>query len=215
MQTFQTQIETLYFKDAFPLIKGNFEDFKIILRGALEAVLFASLTILVTNRIKKPVIELNRYILNPERIINQSLWLGIVYLILYLSFGYFIAWQSEKLRLFYGGPAQFNSFMDQMKNILLEKPEIPFFQYCRGVLWIACLLPIFKGFMGGRKEGINYLLCSIPWSITYGSTCFANPLMPSQVSCYHFFEVSVSNAIFGSLVAFTIPDNQLARQLIE
>jgi hypothetical protein len=34
---------------------------------------------------------------------------------------------------------------------------------------------------------------------------FPNPLMPSSVSIYHFWEVSISNAIFGALCAWFVP----------
>ena len=34
----------------------------------------------------------------------------------------------------------------------MVKPEMPFFQYARGILWTLCLIPLFKGFNGERVE---------------------------------------------------------------
>jgi hypothetical protein len=46
-QVFQTQIETAYFLDAFPLLDGNFEVYRLILRGAITSALFVLLVTLL------------------------------------------------------------------------------------------------------------------------------------------------------------------------
>lgn len=54
-QVFQTQIETAYFLYAFPLLDGNFEVYRLILRGAITSALFVLLiTLFVDGFTRKP-----------------------------------------------------------------------------------------------------------------------------------------------------------------
>lgn len=204
VQTFQTQIETGYFISAFPLLKGTFEVYKIIFRGLLSSILFATLVTIITGGFKKRVKALRNFSFPAERCIKIAACLGVVYFVLYFIFGYYIAFQSQTLRSFYGVTGQLPSFFETMKNSFLEKPEIPFFQYCRGVLWIICLYPIMKGFTGKKTELI--ILSGLFFAlIPTVQLLFPNPLMPAGVAVYHFFEVAISTGIFGAATAWLIP----------
>jgi hypothetical protein len=203
-QTFQTQIETAYFLSAFPLLHGNFEVYRLFLRGAITSALFASLvTLIVGGFSRKPRAE-TKFTVHADQFVKAGVWLGVVYFILYILFGYYVAWQSQGLRVFYGGPTELNSFADQILTTLMNKPELPFFQYVRGILWIVCLIPLFIRFTGGRVELVllsAFALGLLPTS----QLAFGNPLMPPEVSLYHFWEVSISTGIFGALCAVFIP----------
>jgi hypothetical protein len=203
-QTFQTQIETAYFLNAFPLLHGNFEVYRLTLRGATTSAVFALLvTLIVGGFSRKPRAE-TKFAFRADQFLKAAAWLGAVYFILYILFGYYVAWQSHELRVFYGGPATLNSFTDQILTTLMSKPEIPFFQYARGIVWIACLIPLFKSFTGGRAELI--LLSALALALLpTAQLAFANPLMPEEVSLYHFWEVSISTGIFGALCAWFVP----------
>lgn len=202
-QVFQTQIETAYFLPAFPLLHGNFEVYRIILRGAITSALFALVvTLLVGGFSRKPRAESN-FTVHANQFVKAGAWLGAVYFVLYILFGYYVAWQSQELRVFYGGPAELNSFANQILTTLMSKPEMPFFQYVRGILWIVCLIPLFKSFTGGRVELVAlsfFALALLPTA----QLAFANPLMPAEVSLYHFWEVSISTGIFGALCAWFV-----------
>jgi hypothetical protein len=203
-QIFQTQIETAYFLPAFPLLHGNFEVYRLFLRGGITSALFALLiTLIIGGFSSKPRAESN-FTFQVERFVKAGIWLGLVYFILYILFGYYVAWQSQELRIFYGGPAELNSFANQILTTLMNKPELPFFQYARGILWIVCLIPIFKSFTGSHVELIllsAFALALLPTA----QLAFANPLMPAEVSLYHFWEVSISTGLFGALCAWFIP----------
>ena len=203
VQTFQTQIETAYFISGFPLLKGNFETYMLILRGAMGALIFAGLSVLISLLIRSKA-QLKTFDTSTDRIVRKALWLNAVYVILYMLFGYFVAWQSREVRLFYGGPEHLNSLFGQWRNSLIDMPELPFFQYCRGFLWIGCLVPFFRGFTGGRRE-LVILSALILGLIPTVQLFYPNPLMPSGVSVYHFVEVTVSNGIFGAITAWLIP----------
>jgi len=203
-QTFQTQIETGYFLSAFPLLHNNFELYRLILRGFITSAVFAALVVLIVGGFSRKPRPATNFTINTDQAIKHSSWLAVVYIILYMLFGYFVAWQSQELRLFYGGPAQLNSFVDQWMITLMGKPELPVFQYFRGILWILCLIPLFKGFSGKRVELI--ILSGLALGLLpTAQLAFPNPLMPAGVSLYHFWEVSISTGIFGALCAWFVP----------
>ncbi|MCL4529733.1 MAG: hypothetical protein M1282_09980 [Chloroflexi bacterium] len=204
VQTFETQIETAYFISAFPLLHGNFEVYHLILRGLITSFLFTLLVTSITGGFSRKPREANKFEVNADHAVKVSAWLAVVYIALYMLFGYFVAWQSQELRLFYGGPAQLNSFVDQWATTLMGKPELPVFQYFRGVIWILCLIPLFKGFTGKRVELIVVSALALGLLPT-AQLAFANPLMPAGVSYYHFWEVSISTGIFGALCAWFVP----------
>jgi hypothetical protein len=108
------------------------------------------------------------------------------------------------VRLFYGGPAQLNSFFDQLRSTLMASPEFPAFQYFRGCLWLLCLIPLFAAFSGGRRELtlLSFLVLALLPAI---ALVYPNPLMPAGVSLRHFWEVSISTGIYGALCASFVP----------
>lgn len=201
---FQTQIETGYFISAFPLLQGNFEVYHLILRGLVTSVLFTGLVTLIAGGFGKAPRPAPNFAVNAERAIMHGAWLAAVYVALYMLFGYFVAWQSQELRMFYGGPAQLNSAVDQWLITLINKPELPVFQYFRGVIWILCLIPLFVGFSGKRVELVILSALALGLLPTV-ELSFPNPLMPASVSYFHFWEVSISTAIFGALCAWFVP----------
>jgi hypothetical protein len=203
-QTFMTQIETGYFISAFPLLHGNYELYHLVLRGFLTSALFTLLVTWMVGGFSKKPRPLAVFMVPARAAVKTGAWLAVVYVALYMFFGYYVAWQSQELRLFYGGPAQLNSFTAQWGASLMTRPELPVFQYFRGVLWILCLVPLFIGFTGKRMELVILSALALGLLPT-AQLAFANPLMPATVSAYHFVEVSISTGIFGGLCAWFVP----------
>lgn len=203
-QTFQTQIETGYFLSAFPLLHGNFELYNIILRGLLSSLTSALLIVLLVGGFSRKPREASYFSVHAGQALKAGSWLAAAYLVLYLLFGYYVAWQSQEVRLFYGGPAQLNSFASQWAATLMARPEFPVFQYFRGFLWLACLIPLFMGFSGKRLELVVLSALALAYLPTAQLT-FPNPLLPAGVSLAHFWEVSISTGIFGALCAWFVP----------
>jgi hypothetical protein len=203
-QVFMTQIETAYFLSAFPLLHNNFQVYNLIWRGLLTSLFFSVLVTLIGGGFsRKPRLQAN-FTVSSSTAVRHGAWLALVYLILYMLAGYFVAWQVRELRLFYGGPAELNGFFEQWASTAMVKPEFPVFQYFRGILWILCLVPLFMGFSGRRLELVilsGLALALLPTA----QLAFANPLMPAAVSLGHFWEVSISTGIFGMLCAWFIP----------
>lgn len=203
-QVFMTQIETGYFLSAFPLLTGNFQLYNLIWRGLLTSLFFSALVTWMCGGFSKKPRPQAQFSVTANEAVRQGSWLAVVYVVLYMLFGYFVAWQVRELRLFYGGPAELNGFFEQWANTLMMKPELPIFQYFRGVLWILCLIPLFMGFSGKQIELIVLSTLALALLPT-AQLAFANPLMPAAVSLGHFWEVSISTGIFGALCAWFIP----------
>jgi hypothetical protein len=203
-QVFMTQIETGYFLSAFPLLHDNFQLYNLIWRGFLTSLLFSILVTLICGGFSRKARPQANFTVTASNAVKQSAWLAFVYILLYMLFGYFVAWQIRELRLFYGGPAELNGFFEQWASTAMVKPEFPVFQYFRGILWILCLVPLFMGFSGKRLELV--LLSGLALALLpTAQLAFANPLMPAGVSFGHFWEVSISTGIFGALCAWFIP----------
>lgn len=202
-QVFMTQIETAYFIAAFPLLHGNFEVYGLVLRGFITSVLFAGLVTVMTGGFSKAPRPSATFTVTSAAAVTAGAWLAVVYVALYMLFGYYVAWQSPAVRLFYAGPAELNSFFAQWGQSLMDRPEILVFQYFRGVLWMLCLIPLIIGFTGKRVELI--LLCALALSLLpTAQLAFPNPLMPADVSLAHFWEVSLSTGLFGALTAWVL-----------
>ncbi len=204
VQVFMTQIETAYFLSAFPLLHDNFQVYNLICRGLLTSLLFSILVTLICGGFSKRSRPGSNFTVTSSNALKHGAWLALVYILLYMLAGYFVAWQVRELRLFYGGPAELNGFFEQWASTAMVKPEFPVFQYFRGILWILCLVPLFMGFSGRRLELVilsGLALALLPTA----QLAFANPLMPAAVSLGHFWEVSLSTGIFGALCAWFIP----------
>jgi len=203
-QVFMTQVETAYFISAFPLLHGNYELYQLVFRGLITSALFTFLVTWMAGGFSKKPRPQPMFTVTTDNAVKTGAWLAVIYIVLYMLFGYYVAWQSQELRLFYGGPAELNSFIAQWGVSLMERPELPIFQYFRGILWMLCLIPLFVGFTGKRVELV--LLSAIALGLLpTAQLAFANPLMPAGVSAYHFVEVSISTGIFGALCAWFVP----------
>jgi hypothetical protein len=214
VQTFMPQIETAYFisgvsssgaaHTAFPLLQGNFQVYLLFLHGFVTSLLFTLLLVLLAGGFSRRTRPQTNFTVSADHAVKVGAWLALVYVALYMVFGYFVAWQSQDVRLFYSGSSELASVWNQWAATLMVKPELPVFQYFRGVLWILCLIPLFKGFSGGRIELVALSALALAY-LTTVLLSFPNPLMPVGVSVAHFWEVSISMLIFGALCAWFVP----------
>jgi hypothetical protein len=209
-QVFMTQIETAYFISAFPLLQNNFEVYVLIARGFVTSLFFSLLVAWITGGLSKSPRSMSAFTVTVDNAVKHGAWLAFVYFILYALAGYYIAWQIKDLRLFYNGPAELNSFFAQWGLSLMQRPELPVFQYFRGILWLLCLVPLFRGFTGRRTELLVFSALALGLLPTV-QLAFANPLMPAAVSLGHFWEVALSTGIFGALCAWFIAQPQQAK----
>jgi hypothetical protein len=125
----------------------------------------------------------------------------IVYPLLYLSFGYFIAWQNEELRFYYTRSTELRSFFDQTFDALTN--GIYLFQVLRGFIWIAITAPV--ALMLKDNKPVQYILTGILSALLPATLLFIpNPYMPANVAWVHFVETSLSNFVWGIFIVYAL-----------
>jgi hypothetical protein len=119
----------------------------------------------------------------------------VAYLLLYFGFGYFVAWQSEAVRSYYGG-ADPGSFMTQLRSVVRDTPMLVPLQVLRAVMWAglgALVIRMTTGAWWTTALSVA-LLFSVVMNV---QLLLPNPYMPRDVRLTHLVETASSNFIFG------------------
>jgi hypothetical protein len=208
IEYFMAQIETLYFKDAFSFMP-NIEITYILIRGLITTIIVVLASILIFGRDKK---KIKIKIKDIFKKVNVILWIkrvvlfSILYIIIYLIFGYFIAWQYEEVRIFYTGVKENISFINQvLYNIKNMDYFIPY-HFIRGILWVIFSMPIIIMMSGSKKKTIISLFLLFAY---HGfQIIMAQGFFPPEVLIAHTIETTISASIYGTLIGFLfyIPD---------
>ena len=129
---------------------------------------------------------------------RTAILISIVYPMLYFLAGYFIAWQSEAVRLYYTGSTELKSFIIMLiENI---KDGLYFFQILRGALWVLFALPVLM------MLRVNFLWKGILLGLLFAFLMNAqhllpNPYFPREVAQVHFLETASSNFVWGFVIS--------------
>lgn len=124
----------------------------------------------------------------------------VVYPLIYLTFGYYIAWQNENLRIFYTKSSEMTSFFHQGAGSFAD--GLYFFQILRAVLWVIATIPLV--IMLRHLKGY-YLFVGLFTSLLPAAQLFIpNPYMPQEIAMIHFVETTSSNFIWGMLIALAV-----------
>jgi len=191
-----TQIETLFFAQAFPaltkmdiLLMVFSNSFSLIVGILIGSKLFAR-----NKESEKEDIGSKRPLLTKELIV-KVLIIGFLYAIIYFLFGYFVAWQFEDLRMFYSGSPYKESFIEKLTSNFNENPFIYLFQFIRGILFASFILPVVYLF---RYKSKALLISTI---LVYETTAICliipNALFPDSVRWGHFIEMLTSMLLFA------------------
>ena len=199
--TFMPQIETAFFVTRLP--PGMLP--RLFLAGAVIAALFAPLAVLILGK-RRPdrAGDESRPRLNMtagEWIANLSL-IVIAYVIIYFTFGYFIAWKSAAVRAYYGGSDP-GSFFAQMRAVVRETPWLLPLQAVRAILWAAIAVPVIR-MMRGRWWEAGLAVALLFAVVMNSQLLLPNPLMPREVRLVHLLETASSNFLFGWLVVLVL-----------
>lgn len=90
VETFMTQIETLYFNSAVQMEASMLVG--IVAAGALRALVFAPLAVLILGKMKRPAQpQTDRTTVTEWG--KRFIALSLLYAVIYFLFGYFVAWQ--------------------------------------------------------------------------------------------------------------------------
>jgi hypothetical protein len=135
----------------------------------------------------------------------------IGYPLIYLTFGYYVAWQSESLRLFYTDSPVLASYGHQVVEAFGN--GIYLFQILRGIIWLLASIPVVLMLRGNTTS--QFLIVGILSALLPTSLLFIpNPYMPADVAMIHFVETSTSNFVWGLLMVWAIRRGESAREVV-
>ncbi len=200
IETFMTQIETMFFNSAVAMPMDILAG--VIASGLVRALAFAPLAVLVLNW-RRPVSA----DADPPAVLPMFAWvkrlafLAVVYAVVYFVFGYFVAWQSPDVRLYYSGTTDILPFQTHLLGVVQSDPGLSLFQLFRGILWAALGLLIARTLKGKALEISLFSAVAMAALIASG-LAFPNPYMPAPVRAAHFLELSSSMLTFGAIAGW-------------
>lgn len=201
VMTFISQIESAVFNILPPGVLP-----RLFLMGVLVAAPFSPLAVIILGKRKaEPVTihEPNSRLLMPAK---EWAWklavIAIAYMILYSTFGYFIAWKNPAIQAYYGGIDEGN-FFAHMKVVFTTAPWLEPFQALRGVLWALLALPVIRMMKGSWQE--TAIAVGLLFAVLMNSQLLLpTPLMPEEVRMTHLIETASYNFIFGYLIVWLL-----------
>lgn len=198
--TFMPQIESAVFLTSLPPATLP----RLFLMGALISVPFSLLAVPILGKARSAPANAEP---NTRLQMPASEWgwklavIAIAYVVLYFTFGYFIAWQNPALREYYGGVD--NGFVSQMGTVLRDTPWLVPFQILRALCWVAIAVPVVRMLKGGWLE--SALTLALLFSVLMNAQLLLpNPYMPETVRMSHLVETASSNFIFGMLIGWLL-----------
>jgi hypothetical protein len=200
VETFMSQIEAVIFQTGLKMSLDTIHG--IVTAGLIRAILFAPLAVWILGRMRpsaeKPAPS-PRWAVSDLAI--RWILLAAFYVVVYFSFGYYVAWQSPDVRMLYSGSTDIMPFF---KHTLVTAQTIPWFfpiQFVRGLLWVALGLTICRMMNAGRFA--KTLAVSLIFGLVMTTPLWLpNPWMNDTVRLYHFVETCSSMLLFGAVVGF-------------
>lgn len=196
VMTFMSQIESAVFITRLP--SGVLP--KLFLMGALIAAPFSAVAVLIlgkrTSRASDTAGTARLGMPSGEWVWKLAV-IALSYVIVYFTFGYFVAWQDPAVREYYSGVDE-GSFLAHMGSVLRDSPWLVPFQIVRAILWALLALPIVRMLKGRRLEAA--VAVGVVFAVLMNAQALLpNPYMPEAVRMTHLLETASSNFIFGVL----------------
>lgn len=196
--TLMPQIETAFFITSLP--PGMLP--RLFIAGAIIAAVFSPLSVLILGKARArseltsgwPRMSAGSWVARLSLIV-------VIYVVIYFTFGYFIAWKSAAVRAYYDGHDP-GSFFAQIASVLRDQPSLVLLQVARALLWTAIAVPIIRMMKGKWWEA--GLAVALLFAVTSSQLLLPNPLMPYDVRMAHLLETSTSNFLFGWLVVLIL-----------
>lgn len=199
VSTLMPQIETAYFVRLPPGMLP-----RLFIAGLIIAAVFSPLAVLILGKIRSQqdcTTDETQLPMTVSSWIARLAVIAIAYVVIYFTFGYFIAWKNPAVVQYYGGNDP-GSFITHMGNVLRSEPQLVLLQIARGLLWAAIAIPTIKMMRGKRWE--TGLAVALLFAMTSALLLIPNPLMPFEVRMAHLVETVTSNFLFGWLVVLVL-----------
>ena len=197
VSTLMPQIESAYFITRLP--PGLLP--RLFLAGVIIAAVFAPLAVLILGKARSKANETSRLEMPVSAWIVKSCAIVVVYLFLYFTFGYFIAWRNPAVRVYYGG-GEPEGFIAHVTSLRRDEPLLFLLQVVRALLWLAIAVPVIKMMKGEWWE--SGLAVALLFAVMTSQLLLPNPLMPDEVRMVHLVETATSNFLFGWLVVLIL-----------
>lgn len=200
VSTVMPQIESAYFITRLP--PGLLP--RLFLAGLIIAALFAPLAVLILGKRRSSTSETAETAwlkMSAGAWIAKLVLIVVAYIIIYFTFGYFIAWSNAAVRAYYGGsdPA---GFISHLISLLQHEPLLFLLQAVRALMWTAIAVPIIRMTKGEWWE--SGLSVALLFAVMTSGLLLPNPLMPAEVRMAHLVETATSNFLFGWLVVLIL-----------
>jgi len=195
--TLMPQIETAYFVTRLP--QGMLP--RLFLAGIIIAAIFAPFAVLILGKASHRRADVTRLKLLTGNWASKLALIVLAYVLIYFTFGYFIAWSSPAVRAYYGGSDP-HGFITHMVSLVRNEPMLFLLQAVRGLLWAAIAVPVIKMTKGAWWEA--GLAVALLFAVVNSQLLIPNPLMPPEVRMAHLLETTTSNFLFGWLVVFIL-----------
>ncbi len=123
---------------------------------------------------------------------------AVLYIVVYFTFGYFVAWRTSGLPEFYGGTDP-GSFLGQLGNVLRDTPWLYPFQFLRGLIWVGTGLLILAMHKGRTWEAA--LATGLAFTVLMNAgMILPNPFFTPVVQQAHTIELVSCNFLYGILL---------------
>jgi hypothetical protein len=194
ISSFMTQIETLFFGEAFPILTTA--DILLIMSAPLPSIIAATLMGVRFFGEKEPAESETTEL---KALVPRIVFIGVIYLAVYFIFGYFVAWQFEELRVFYSGSVVDLGFIGQvMSNDAIIFP----FQIFRGILFALGILPLL--YMLRQSKAVFTVGVCLVYLCTAIVLIIPNVLFPNVIRWAHFYEMLSSMLVFGIITGLIL-----------
>jgi hypothetical protein len=132
-----------------------------------------------------------------------------VYVVLYFTFGYYVAWRQPAITTYYGGTDPGTIWL-QLQSVMRATPWLPLAQAFRGLLWATLAVVVGRMMKGSTVEK------AIAIGLLFGVVMNAglllpNPYMPQDVRMIHLVETASSNFLFGVMLGWLFGRDVTAR----
>jgi len=199
--TFMSQIESVIFLTRLP--SGMIP--RLFLMGVVIAAPFSILAVVILGKRKAGSVDAQQ---NSRLVMPASEWawklavIAFSYLILYFTFGYYIAWRNPAVVEYYRGVDE-GSFLAHMRTVVRNSPSLIPIQIGRAICWVVIALPVIRSLKGRWSE--TALSLGLLFSVVMTAPLLLpNPYMPEPVRMAHLVETASSNFIFGVLIGWLL-----------
>ncbi len=123
---------------------------------------------------------------------------AVLYVIVYFTFGYYVAWRTPGLPEFYGGTDP-GTFAGQLANVWRDTPWLYALQIVRGLIWAGTGCIILAMHKGRAWEAA--LAVGLSFTVLMNTAMMIpNPAMTPLVQQAHSLELVTSNLLYGVLL---------------